>query len=336
MIENQWYLICVLAELDKKNPLKKKIVNKDLVVFRTQSGEISVLEDRCCHRNVQLSLGSVKGENIVCAYHGWQYGTGGNCAYIPSLPEGHTVPKTAKIQKFPTQIKHNSVWVYLGDETKMHSTTIPPMVEMDKFPMVYNYHYLNADLALVAESLIDPYHINHVHNRSIKTLLGNLYDEQVNFNLEVNDTSLLGWYERQFDSSIWEKIYFGFQKKVKTHFGFWFPHTSKLDIYFKKRRMIIYEHFYQVDDNTISMLQITLWDKIFNEFPLQIIAKPFMLQKSNKIVEEDLIFLENNKQVKLKTGKRDLLIPSDEVTFEFTKIWNRNIKKDEHISEKEN
>ncbi|MBL0285857.1 MAG: hypothetical protein IPQ19_00225 [Bacteroidetes bacterium] len=89
--------------------------------------------------------------------------------------------------------------------------------------------------------------------------------------------------------------------------------------------MIIYEHFYQIDENTISMLQITLWDKIFNEFPLQIIAKPFMLRKSNKIVEEDLIFLENNKQVKQKQKKRSL-IPSDEVTFEFMKIWNRNIK----------
>jgi hypothetical protein len=58
-----------------------------------------------------------------------------------------------------------------------------------------------------------------------------------------------------------------------------------------------------------------------------------MLRKSNKIVEEDLIFLENNKQVKQKTGKRDLLIPSDEVTFEFMKIWNRNIKQHEGISE---
>jgi phenylpropionate dioxygenase-like ring-hydroxylating dioxygenase large terminal subunit len=336
MIENQWYLICVLAELDKQNPLKKKILNKDLVVFKTNSNKIAVLEDRCCHRNVQLSLGYVNGENLVCAYHGWQYGSEGKCACIPSLPIDQPIPKTAKIKVYPVQIKHKCVWVYLGDENKMESASIPPMNEMDNFPMVYNYHYLNADLALVAESLIDPYHINHVHNKSIKTLLGNLYQEKVNFNLEINDTNLTGWYERQFDASIWEKIYFGFQKKVKTHFGFWFPHTSKLDIYFRKRRMIIYEHFYQIDENTISMLQITLWDKIFNEFPLQIIAKPFMLRKSNKIVEEDLIFLENNKQVKQKTGKRDLLIPSDEVTFEFMKIWNRNIKQDESISEEEN
>jgi hypothetical protein len=50
----------------------------------------------------------------------------------------------------------------------------------------------------------------------------------------------------------------------------------------------------------------------------------------------DLIFLENNKTTKTKTGKRDLLIKSDEVTFEFTKLWNRNIQKDEEVAEKKN
>ena len=100
MIENQWYLICVLAELDNQNPLKKKILNKDLVVFKTNSNKIAVLEDRCCHRNVQLSLGYVNGENLVCAYHGWQYGSEGKCACIPSLPIDQPIPKTAKIKVF--------------------------------------------------------------------------------------------------------------------------------------------------------------------------------------------------------------------------------------------
>ena len=51
MIENQWYLICVLAELDKQNPLKKKILNKDLVVFKTNSNKIAVLEDVAIEMN---------------------------------------------------------------------------------------------------------------------------------------------------------------------------------------------------------------------------------------------------------------------------------------------
>ncbi len=326
MIRNQWYMACLLDELKHQNPLKKKIVGQELVVFKTESGKIGVMEDRCCHRNVNLSLGKVHGETIKCGYHGWEYNTQGACTCIPSLPEGEKVPRTVRIEAYPVEVKHQAVWVYIGDEALMDQAEIPPMTELDDFPIVYNYHFLDADLKLVAESLIDAYHINHVHSASIKTFMGNLYGEDVEFNLNVQDKYLTGEYLRHNDSSIWEKLYFGFDKEIKTKFGFWFPHTSKLDIQFKKRRMVIYEHFYQVDENTISMCQITAWQKIFNEFPLFIFDKPFMLNKSNKIVEEDIVFLENNKRIKDETGHRDILIKSDTVTFEFSKLWNRNLK----------
>jgi len=333
MILNQWYLACLPEELDKQNPLKRKIVGKEIVIFKNKKGEIGVIEDRCCHRNVHLSLGYIKDDCIKCAYHGWEYNTQGECVHIPSFPEGEQIPKTARVEKYTTQIKHKAVWVWFGDEGLKDKTEIPPMVEMDEYPRVYNYHYLKADLQLVAESLIDAYHINHVHRNSIGTFMGNLHGEKVDFNLQVTNTALTGEYIRHNEGSIWEKIYFGFAKQITTKIGFWFPGTSKLDIHFKKKRMVIYEHFYQVDEETVCMLQITCWKKILTQFPLNFFAKSMMLKKSNTIVEEDLVFLENNKEVKDRTGKRDLLIKSDEVTFEFTKLWNRNLQKNENLAE---
>lgn len=335
MVINQWYLACLEEELNQQNPLKKKIAGRELVCFRTQSGKMSVMEDRCCHRNVNLSLGYVKGENLKCAYHGWEFDAGGNCACIPSLPEGESIPKTARIKNYPVKQQYKALWVWLGDPDLQHTAELPPMPEMDTHPRVYNYHTLRADLALVAESLIDPYHINHVHRNSIKSFMGNLYDEKVDFQLDVTEQALTGKYRRHNDGSLWEKLYFGFDKSIETHFGFWFPHTSKLDIRFKRRRMIIYEHFYPIDENTVSMCQITLWDKIFNQFPLFFFAKDFMLNKSMHIVEEDLVFLENNKEVKEKSGKHDLLIKSDSVTVEFVKLWNKNMALHEALAAKE-
>ena len=334
MIHHQWYLACLPEELDKQNPLKRKIVGKDLVIFQNKKGAISILEDRCCHRNVHLSLGYVKDDCIKCAYHGWEYNTDGECVHIPSFPEGESIPTTARVAKYTTQVKHKAVWVWVGDPAKSSATPIPPMEEMDTYPRVYNYHYLDADLQLVAESLIDAYHINHVHRNSIGTFMGNLHGEKVNFHLDVQETSLTGEYIRHNEGTFWEKLYFGFGKQITTRIGFWFPGTSKLDIHFRKKRMVIYEHFYQVDEKTICMLQITCWKKILMEFPLHFFAKSMMLKKSNTIVEEDLVFLENNKAIKAQTGKRDLLIKSDEVTFEFTKLWNRNLQKDEGLAEK--
>ena len=327
-IENRWYPACLNEELDRQNPLPKKILGRDLVVFRNASGKIGITEDRCCHRNVNLSLGYIDGEHIRCAYHGWAYDTGGACVEIPSLPEDKPIPAVCRVQAYLTRQQYNITWVWIGDEALAESAALPVMPEMETWPRVYNYHTFEADLKLVAESLIDAYHINHVHRNSIGTFMGNLYAGQVDFNIRKGPDWLSGTYLRENAGTFFEKLYFGFQPQITTHFGFWFPHTSKLDIAFPKRRMVIYEFYYPVDEKRISMCQVTLWDNIFRTLPP--FARWFMLRKSLRIVEEDLVFLENSKKVKESTGHNDLLVtPSDEVTFEFTRIWNANTKRNE-------
>lgn len=335
MIKNQWYLAALLPELEEQNPLPKKILGEELVIFKTDSGKIHVLEDRCCHRNVNLSLGEIKGECIKCAYHGWEFEGSGNCAKIPSLPPQQEVPKTVKTGHFQSTVKHQSVWVWMGDE-EPNQELIPPMHELDEYPFVYNYHDIKGDLQLIAESLIDAYHINHVHRNSIKGMMGELHGEEIAFNIKTTENSLTGEYYRHNEGSLFEKFYFGFEKKILTKFGFWFPHTSKLDIHFKKRRLVIYEQFYQVDENTVRMCQITAWKKIFNGFPLFFFAKWFMLKKSIKIVQEDIAFLESNKKIKDQKPNHDLLItPSDEVSLEFIKLWRKNTLNNEKSIKKE-
>ncbi len=329
-IENKWYPACLQEELEKQNPLRRKILGRELVVYRTESGKIGVIEDRCCHRNVNLSLGYVKGEHLKCAYHGWEFNETGACVHIPSLPEDKPIPPVCRVGTYPVRSDYRMVWVFIGNPELAGRTELPPMPEMDTLPRVYNYHYFKADLKLVAESLIDAYHINHVHRNSIGTFMGNLHSGQVDFHIRKGSDWLTGMYERMNEGSFFEKLYFGFTKTIETHFGFWFPHTSKLDIRFPKRNMIIYEHFYPVDEETICMCQITLWKNIFPTMPR--FARRFMLNKSVTIVEEDLIFLENSREVKSRTGKPDLLVtPSDEVTFEFTRIWDQNIKQHEGV-----
>ncbi|MCX6197784.1 MAG: aromatic ring-hydroxylating dioxygenase subunit alpha [Bacteroidetes bacterium] len=339
MIKNQWYLVCFNNELKKGQILRRKIMGQEIVVFRTESGKISVLEDRCCHRNVHLSLGYVKGEHIKCGYHGWEFDSTGKCARIPSLKSDDNIPKAACIKHYDVILKHQCIWAYFGDEEKKPEAEVPPFNELDKWPMVYNYHLVKGSLKLVAESLFDSHHINHVHRKSIKTLMGNLHNEPPDYHLSVTEKSLNGWYLRDNENSILEKIYFGFKDKVETHFAFWFPHSSKLDLRFPahltmpSRQMVIYEHFYQVDEDHVMMIQITSWHKIFEYNPW--FAKWFMLQKSMRIVEEDIAFLESNKYWHDKKRLNDLLIKPDELTFEFTRLWNKNVKENDKKTDQE-
>ena len=62
MLKNKWYLICASKDL-KHEILKQKILGEDIILFRTKNGEAVALEDRCCHRNVKLSLGYLTKRN---------------------------------------------------------------------------------------------------------------------------------------------------------------------------------------------------------------------------------------------------------------------------------
>lgn len=320
-LHNYWYLICLEEELQKKNPLSRRINGQDYVVFRTADGKVSVLEDRCCHRHVALSLGAVCGDRIRCAYHGWEFSGEGRCVAIPSLTDDTQIPATARVKSFPVQVVHRMVWFFPGAVELAGQTPLPPIPEAAHLPRTFNYHEVKADLKLVAESLIDPYHIDYVHKDSIKTFMGNINRESVTFAIHQNPVSMTGSYYRKNRATFFERFYFGSEKEIKTEFGFWFPHTSKLKIFFpqKQRTLIIYEHFYPIDDNRICMLQVTLWENIFSG--MDTFARFFMDKISNRIVEEDIAFLESNLNIQQRNARPDLILRNDAVSIAFAKLW---------------
>ncbi|MGB5846880.1 MAG: Rieske 2Fe-2S domain-containing protein, partial [Ignavibacteriaceae bacterium] len=121
MLKNKWYLICPSDEL-KNEIVKRRILSKDIILFRNSDSSITALEDRCCHRNVNLSLGYIKEDRIVCGYHGWQYDKTGKCVEIPSQLPGDKIPPTAMVKKYPVKDFNKWVWVFVGDEGMETST----------------------------------------------------------------------------------------------------------------------------------------------------------------------------------------------------------------------
>lgn len=328
MLRNKWYLICPSKDL-KHKIMPQKILGEDLLLFRTKSGNAVALEDRCCHRNVKLSLGYLNDENIVCGYHGWEYDCKGSCVLIPSQLPDTKIPPKAEIKKYPVREFNKWIWVFMGDEETSKSADPPNIPEMNEWDYTYKAHVFEADLEAAAESLIDPYHIRYTHKDSIKQLLGQIDEFPADFRINILEDGIEGKYIRANTANLSEKMYFGNKPELEIYYRFYYPNISRLEARFKDRTLLILEHFMQVDEQNISMMQITLWKNIFGFFPA--FGRYFMAKKSDKIVSEDIALLKSQKGIldKTKDNLHEVSVKGDEISLSFRKFWENQLKKEE-------
>ena len=62
----------------------KQYFGEALVVFRTGSGDLRALDAHCLHIGAHLGLGgTVRGDRIICPFHGWEWNAEGENVCIP-------------------------------------------------------------------------------------------------------------------------------------------------------------------------------------------------------------------------------------------------------------
>ena len=78
-----WFQIAYSWELAVGEVKPIRFFSTDLVMYRTESGQVHVVEAFCPHLGAHIGYGGkVCGENIQCPWHGWQYGTDGVNVHI--------------------------------------------------------------------------------------------------------------------------------------------------------------------------------------------------------------------------------------------------------------
>ncbi len=68
----QPHAIARWSELDDRTPTGALVGNVDLVIVRFDDDH-SVLHGRCQHRGALLADGSIRGDDLICGVHGWDY-----------------------------------------------------------------------------------------------------------------------------------------------------------------------------------------------------------------------------------------------------------------------
>ncbi|MEO6380115.1 MAG: Rieske 2Fe-2S domain-containing protein, partial [Caulobacteraceae bacterium] len=114
LMRRYWHPIYPEALL-RENPVAKvRILCEDLVLFRDRSGRLGLVQERCPHRGVSLSLGIPQQQGLRCCYHGWLFDTDGKCLETPLEPVNSRMKDHIRAKAYPVEEMGGLIWAYLG------------------------------------------------------------------------------------------------------------------------------------------------------------------------------------------------------------------------------
>jgi phenylpropionate dioxygenase-like ring-hydroxylating dioxygenase large terminal subunit len=105
-----WYVAATSDELGDA-PLGRRLLGRDIVLWRSRGRPVVAFEDRCAHRGFPLSDGHVDGDRVVCGYHGCAYTADGRCVHVPTQSY---VPTGMSVRTFPVLEEPPYIWIWPG------------------------------------------------------------------------------------------------------------------------------------------------------------------------------------------------------------------------------
>lgn len=162
---DRWYVAAWSDELTEK-PLARTLLEEPVVLFRGQSGTAVALEDRCCHRNLPLSHGTVQGDQLACGYHGLVFDARGLCVKAPGQ---QLIPQAACVRSFPVREQDGIVWFWPGlpERAALQEPPAYPFHADPQWAHKRSRYRIGGHHELINDNLIDLSHVGYVHGRTI-------------------------------------------------------------------------------------------------------------------------------------------------------------------------
>lgn len=163
-LRNTWYVAAWADEVRAGAMLSRRFLDELVVLFRDDADVVRALADRCAHRFVPLSMGTLLdgGRAIQCRYHGLRFDATGACVHNP---QGAAPPARARVHAYPVVERYGIVWIWMGDAARADASLVPDFSFMDPAT-----HYVATSSMTVAahyelesDNILDLSHIEFLH-----------------------------------------------------------------------------------------------------------------------------------------------------------------------------
>lgn len=165
-----WYQFGWADEILPKQSLVRKILDETIFLWRSESGKLAALINRCPHRFAPFSEARIAEEAIVCGYHGIAFGSDGQCVHNPHGP----VPASLRVRSFPVVERHRAIWIWMGAAETANPELIPDLSFIDETPptaTVMASIPTKANYQLIIDNILDLSHIDYLHPTTLGKMM---------------------------------------------------------------------------------------------------------------------------------------------------------------------
>ncbi|MDY7100209.1 MAG: Rieske 2Fe-2S domain-containing protein [Actinomycetota bacterium] len=134
-----WHPVARVGDLDGDGPLAVTLLGEHWCIVRL-GGRLTALPDTCPHRLAPLSAGTVVGDTLQCAYHGYRFDADGTCVDIPALAPGTPIPSRAGCGAAHGVVEHLGL-LWLAPEE--------PLVDLPEVPEHTDPSFVHCPLPVV-------------------------------------------------------------------------------------------------------------------------------------------------------------------------------------------
>jgi len=126
---NGWFQVGYSEDLPPGSVRPLHYFERELVLFRTASGEPALLDAFCPHLGAHLGEGGrVEGESLRCPFHAWEFDARGACTRVPYASR---IPAKARVGAWPLRERGGILWAFHHAEGAAPTWEVPAVPEAE-------------------------------------------------------------------------------------------------------------------------------------------------------------------------------------------------------------
>jgi len=333
MNPNYWYPAEHERRLRRGGILETQFWNESIALWKGEDGTIGAVENRCAHRHIKLSHGSVVGDELVCRYHGWSYDRAGSLVRMRHDDFGKKLP-CIHVRSYPVRARYGLLWIFPGDPRLADATPLPEIPHADGdgawARLAFDYTW-KAHHSMVIDNLCNLTHL-WVHGRWVP------YDDTVLAELGVDDDGRITLLWRSKLRRSWLNPFTGsvFSKpsapgESDTSMIYDYPYQSALS----NERIRSCNFMLPIDEHTTRVFTLQFWSHLpmplGRRLPRAVtqLGMPLVEQLTREIFRQDGFTVEAEQRAYLRHGSLPLPEPNpmvrrfNEVAVHQWEEWQR-------------